>query len=337
MLRIYFILLFTLKLTSVAFISIRKLQIRNYKVGKLNIKGGILSQRLSVTSDAKDIDQANWEESYMKTRVQVPFTQIEDIDSCKLIQELKLKGVARLNGLLKLSLVADLRDYILTELRSSAIAANEDSSNINRLFGNIKMTDKARWDLKLPFDSIVIDALRSILQKETILSEALQGLTDENGGGEFYELSSFVTTSGAKRQVIHSDTLWSEVPSLFTVMIALQDTDMTMGPTVFIPESISEEVFTKRVFDHWTEPLSGPHLYSDLNAGDAAIYDSRILHCGGANRSHEKPARVLFYFTIRCSPRRSKKTDEKRGMNSTPMRKNGATSRGTVFNLRDFL
>ena len=42
--------------------------------------------------------------------------------------------------------------------------------------------------------------------------------------------------------------------------------------------------------------LSRPHMLSVLLSGSAALYDSRLLHCGGANRS-QRP-RVLFYFTV---------------------------------------
>ena len=34
-------------------------------------------------------------------------------------------------------------------------------------------------------------------------------------------------------------------------------------------------------------------------AGEAALYDGRLLHCGGANRSDE--LRILFYLTFRAA------------------------------------
>ena len=34
-----------------------------------------------------------------------------------------------------------------------------------------------------------------------------------------------------------------------------------------------------------------------MDAGDAAFYDGRLLHCGGANRSDQ--LRMLFYVTFR--------------------------------------
>ena len=186
--------------------------------------------KISQSGKRKDIEQANLEESYMKTRVQIPFTQVKDVDSFKLIHELKNKGVTRLNGVLSELQVETLRYYVLNELRTCVVAVNDGSVASSELFGNIKMADQARWDLKLPCESsIVSDTLHSILQKDSILGDTLRGVTDKNGGGDIYELNAFVTTTGAKRQVIHSDTFWSPLPTLFTVTIALQDTDQTMG------------------------------------------------------------------------------------------------------------
>ena len=42
--------------------------------------------------------------------------------------------------------------------------------------------------------------------------------------------------------------------------------------------------------------LRKPHMLSLLSQGSAALFDSRLLHCGGANRSNRP--RVIFYFTI---------------------------------------
>ena len=107
---------------------------------------------------------------------------------------------------------------------------------------------------------------------------------------------------------------------------------------MFIPDTISEDVYFKRVYEHWTEPIKTSHMFSDLNAGDAAIYDGRLLHCGGANCSCDKPARILFYFTVRCASKISRKADEARGLNATPIRDGNKKERGGVdLNLKDFL
>lgn len=73
---------------------------------------------------------------------------------------------------------------------------------------------------------------------------------------------------------------------------------------MFIPTTHTEESFLIRATEYMTAEdsdehsslLTLPHMLSDLNAGSGALYDSRLLHCGGANRS-PRP-RVLFYFTV---------------------------------------
>lgn len=39
------------------------------------------------------------------------------------------------------------------------------------------------------------------------------------------------------------------------------------------------------------------HVLSTLNMGDMSIYDSRVLHCGTANRSNKQ--RILLYATFK--------------------------------------
>ena len=58
---------------------------------------------------------------------------------------------------------------------------------------------------------------------------------------------------------------------------------------------------------HWTDALGladakgrpPPSCVALLKAGEAALYDGRLLHCGGANRSDE--LRILFYLTFRAA------------------------------------
>lgn len=78
-----------------------------------------------------------------------------------------------------------------------------------------------------------------------------------------------------------------------------------MGPTVFILGTHTEEVYLERVTEFMEEGymedkdsklLLLPHTLSVIDEGSAAVYDSRLLHCGGANRSFKQ--RVLFYFTV---------------------------------------
>lgn len=40
------------------------------------------------------------------------------------------------------------------------------------------------------------------------------------------------------------------------------------------------------------------HAYIHAQAGDVALFDSRLLHCGGANVSPRR--RILFYVSFRA-------------------------------------
>ena len=42
--------------------------------------------------------------------------------------------------------------------------------------------------------------------------------------------------------------------------------------------------------------LAAPHGVATLSTGDATVFDSRLLHCGGGNASEKR--RVLFYFSF---------------------------------------
>lgn len=57
--------------------------------------------------------------------------------------------------------------------------------------------------------------------------------------------------------------------------------------------------------------LDRPHTLSLLTSGSAALYDSRLLHCGGANRSPR--TRVLFYFTMSSAAHEQEGEDEEEG------------------------
>ena len=54
-----------------------------------------------------------------------------------------------------------------------------------------------------------------------------------------YELSCLISDKGSSRQVVHPDTPCTadDEAVLYTCFIALQDIDLTMGPTTWLPGS----------------------------------------------------------------------------------------------------
>jgi hypothetical protein len=126
-------------------------------------------------------------------------------------------------------------------------------------------------------------------------------------------------------------------PVLLTCFVALQDVTEDMGPTLYLPGTHTAEAHA-RFFD--AAPSAGaaaagfggsdgddssqmvpaspkeellssrPKVRALLRAGDCALYDSRVLHCGTANRRQEMEegadnaesspsSRALFYFSFR--------------------------------------
>jgi len=78
------------------------------------------------------------------------------------------------------------------------------------------------------------------------------------------ELASMITDPGATQQYFHTDTL---LPSgcgapLYTCFVALQDIDVTMGPTWVIPDSHTEK-------DHRELRVRGPHGSAARSAAEA--------------------------------------------------------------------
>jgi ectoine hydroxylase-related dioxygenase (phytanoyl-CoA dioxygenase family) len=89
-------------------------------------------------------------------------------------------------------------------------------------------------------------------------------------------------------------------------LFALQDISPDMGPTIFFPSTQTKEpVYNApvqhqgddlRSSQHQLEGANNPFVLATLSCGDAAVYDSRTLHCGGGNSSDK--IRVIFYCSF---------------------------------------
>jgi Phytanoyl-CoA dioxygenase (PhyH) len=100
-------------------------------------------------------------------------------------------------------------------------------------------------------------------------------------------------------------------PVLLTCFVALQDVTEDMGPTVYLPGTHTKEAH-KQFFsgdgdggggDGTPSPKdalleANPKVLGLLGRGDCSLYDSRVLHCGSANR-HPHQSRALFYMSFR--------------------------------------
>ena len=127
------------------------------------------------------------------------------------------------------------------------------------------------------------------------------------GDAQLWELAAIFSAPGAAPQVVHADAVWTPRPLLLTAFVALQPVTRAMGPTRFLPRTHVDPAPAAALRDGGDVsdvPLppgarAPPSRVALLDAGDAALYDGRLLHCGGANRSDE--LRVLFYLTFRAA------------------------------------
>ena len=207
-------------------------------------------------------------------------------------------GVARVNGALSEATALKLRAFVAEE-RCRA-EADVSQGKIPRLwrFADV-LLKKHRSDVLLPLDSeIVADALRELLESK--VGSAIEDILGSSA--RLRELSCLVADPGAPRQVVHPDTPWRTDPALLTCFVSLQQVDDTMGPTLFFPETHTQEAHAR--FFHADPAVkddllkTAPALVSRLGTGDASLFDSRTLHCGTANVDQER-SRYLFYFSFR--------------------------------------
>lgn len=142
-------------------------------------------------------------------------------------------GVVRINNLLPQEIAPRLVDFIRKELKESIRDVEDGKVQPLERFSNM-LSSANRWDFKLSLDNpMVMATMKSMFQIDGPLGQLMTSLV--SGDGELFELAAFCTSSGAGRQVVHADTLWSKQPALYTCALALQDITEDMGPTLFIP------------------------------------------------------------------------------------------------------
>lgn len=222
--------------------------------------------------------------------------------SKKLVDE----GVVRIDNVLSDKVADELRSY-LYDLRQTSEQEVEDGivKPLER-FANV-LLKKNRCDLTIPLGSdIVSQALNEALRLSPV------GATISSILGEdciLHEFSCLMSDPGSQRQVIHPDTPFipGKGPVLYTCFIALQDIRPDMGPTVWFPNTHTEEAhiaFKNDSMDVVTGESKKDQFIRSRKAvlgvlpkGSCAIFDSRLLHCGTGNQSND--SRALFYFSFK--------------------------------------
>ena len=192
--------------------------------------------------------------------------------------------------------------------RLSKLAADDDDDGDAAADGS--GDEERRWDVRLsPEEPLVRQALRELLSSP--LGEALEQLAGREA--VLWELATIMSAPGCPPQIVHADATWTPSPLLLTSFVALQPVERAMGPTRFLPGTHAEPSPAATVAAADATHLrsgGGAGGYGDcgggvppascvalLDTGDAALYDGRTLHCGGANRSDRR--RLLLYLTFR--------------------------------------
>ena len=243
-------------------------------------------------------------------------------------QAVRRLGVARLDSVLSERTALALHAHVLEELqrlRSECAAVAAAPGHRERDDGSFQLvsvgsgtqrlsdgsTRETRWDVRLSRETpIVAAALRELLGAAAPLGRTLEALGGRRA--QLWELAAIVSVGGAAPQIVHADAMWTPTPLLLTAFVALQPVTRAMGPTRFLPRTHTSPQPAKIVAKTDATGLHGnPIGGADaprkpplswvglLGTGDAALYDGRLLHCGGANRAGRP--RILFYVTFRAA------------------------------------
>ena len=220
---------------------------------------------------------------------------------------LTLEGVLGLRGVLAADEASALSTFVDKELAkrklqaTAADASPEEPAAIaafDRWFGEVRER-RARYDLKLDIGGPAVrQALHALCMAVSPIIEELLTLD-----AVVVELASLISDPGARQQDYHPDSV---LPStcgtpLYTVFVALQDIDRSMGPTRVLPKTHDEESHRRLrskaasgAKDRNAADESGVHMA--CMAGDAFVMDSRLWHRGGCNASVSR--RRLLYVTF---------------------------------------
>ena len=126
------------------------------------------------------------------------------------------------------------------------------------------------------------------------VAAVLAGVPEASAAARLVELSVLCTEPGAPRQLLHPDMVFSASHApLFTAFVALQDVEPEMGPTTFLLGT-HRDARLQRLRELGSPGAPAPEdgallrearaVAPALSAGDAVLYDARVLHAGGANR-----------------------------------------------------
>mmetsp|Transcript_13443 Transcript_13443/g.18395 ORF Transcript_13443/g.18395 Transcript_13443/m.18395 type:complete len:370 (-) Transcript_13443:95-1204(-) len=225
---------------------------------------------------------------------------------------LEQSGVLCLRGALASETCDELLGFINQESDQAKQAVLGGSEVFGERFGGVNCRGLEepfgrRQDMFLSVEDPMVT--RALIEAIGNLAPLLEATVTREG--MLHEISCLVADPGSPRQCIHADTIYLPCPQypvpmapLYTFFFAVQDVEDGMGHTTFLPQTHTErahELWNTTPGQKETFVASSAAVISSLKKGDVAIFDSRLLHCGGANTSDKR--RVLFYFTASSAQR----------------------------------
>lgn len=223
----------------------------------------------------------------------------------KAVAALHADGVAAVDSVIDGTTATSLRDHV-NELLAQCLDRDDPdatgSDGGEALLGAI-MCRRNRWDVKLSLDDPIVDT--ALTQTLAALGRPLAKLL--GAGCQLFELGALAVDEGAPRQPVHPDTPHTRRRSVVTCLVALQDVELSMGPTHFLPRTHTER---DRAAQWGADPADDEDVAEVLadsacriplpRRGDAVLFDARTLHCGSAHTRKHGPRRILFYCSFRA-------------------------------------
>lgn len=223
-------------------------------------------------------------------------------------------GVVLVPSVLSAESAQSLRDCVINEIEVMRDTIRQEPEKSVSLFyvpAQIHFSTPRGYVL-LPFQDsaageqdvgALVRGTRELLGESTMLSKLFSRMCDGEDS-QLYDYCVLRTEAGAARQVIHSDTPYQKTPGLFCAFVALQDVSFEMGGTLFLPRTHdTPKSKPRRNFDMGGDDKEkmlrkAKPQYTMLKAGDAALFDMRILHAGLANQLEGGADRYLMAVTF---------------------------------------
>eukprot|EP00931_Biecheleriopsis_adriatica_P066206 TRINITY_DN40605_c0_g1_i1.p1 TRINITY_DN40605_c0_g1~~TRINITY_DN40605_c0_g1_i1.p1 ORF type:complete len:802 (+),score=146.46 TRINITY_DN40605_c0_g1_i1:36-2408(+) len=217
------------------------------------------------------------------------------------LEQLKQQGYVVVKGVLDAEDCETLRAHVLFCADEALRQQRSD------LLGNIRKRSH-RTDLKLDLCQPVVKALNKFIQR---CGGLLTQICD--GDASIVELAAITSSKGAVAQPVHADSAYGvpaggassraaakDVALVFSSLLALQDIEPEMGPTHIWPATNTHEHHATLACTVGDLTVSDAdkvfrvkHHKMNLRRGDLVLYDSRSMHCGGENTSHQRSVFVV--------------------------------------------